>query len=190
MSESATPPGTAERWLPVEGFAHYEVSDLGRVRSIDRVILCENRWGTPAYRTYRGRILKLALHDFGYQVVRLSRDRVGHMRYVHDLVAAAFIGPKPPGQQVCHGPNGPADNRPSELRYGTRSSNMADCVRDGTDQRGIKHHNAKLNDAAVREIRERYAAGGVTLEQLGDEYGVTFSNVAMVVRRDTWQHVL
>jgi len=188
MSESVIP-AAAERWRPVEGFEHYEVSDLGRVRSVDRVILCANRWGGMRERRYRSRVLKLSLHDFGYQVVKLSRSRVGHMCYVHDLVTAAFLGPKPPGQQVCHGPNGPADNRLTELRYGTRSSNMADCVRNGTDLRGIKHHNAKLNDAAVRDIRARYAAGGVTLEALASEYGVTFSNIGMVIRGDTWQHI-
>lgn len=189
MSDSAIPLSAAEHWLPVEGFGHYEVSDLGRVRSIDRVILCANRWGTPTYRTYRGRMLTHSLHDCGYHFVILSLDRVSYQRYVHDLVAAAFIGPRPPGQLVCHGPNGPADNRPSQLRYDTPAGNSADRARDGTETRGIKHPLAKLNDAAVREIRARYAAGGVTLEQLAGEYGVTFGNIGMVIRRATWQHI-
>jgi hypothetical protein len=190
VSESAIPAGTAEHWLPIEGFEHYEVSDLGRVRSIDRTIMVMHRGRSLSGRNYKGRILRPWLHTAGYQVVVLLRDRVPHQCYVHDLVTATFIGPKPPGHQVCHGPNGPGDNRLSELRYGTPSSNMQDCVRDGTDKRGERSPVAKLNDAAVRDIRARYAAGGVTLEQLGDEHGVTLSNIGMVVRRDTWRHVL
>lgn len=47
----------------------------------------------------------------------------------------------------------------------------------------------KLTDAAVRAIRRRYAAGGVTQKQLAEEYGVSRTLISGIVRRVGWQHV-
>ena len=54
---------------------------------------------------------------------------------------------------------------------------------------GEAHGQSKLTDENVLQIRERYAAGGVTLVALGAAYGVTNVAVGAVVRGVTWQHV-
>jgi hypothetical protein len=67
-------------------------------------------------------------------------DRAGHLRvdlggrraYVHQLVAEAFIGPRPAGQEVRHLNGDPSDNRVENLAYGTRSQNVLDSVQHGT----------------------------------------------------------
>jgi len=60
--------------------------------------------------------------------------------YVHHLVAAAFIGPRPEGSEVCHGPGGFLDNRAVNLRYDTHHENIRDKIADGTDHNAIKTH--------------------------------------------------
>ena len=47
----------------------------------------------------------------------------------------------------------------------------------------------KLTAAQVREIRRRYAAGGVTMAQLAAEYGVTHMAISYIVRRVTWDQL-
>ena len=47
---------------------------------------------------------------------------------VHSLVALAFHGPRPEGLDVAHGNCVKTDNRPSNLRYCTRSENLLDSV--------------------------------------------------------------
>lgn len=88
---------------------------------------------------------------------------------------------------VAHGPNGPSDNRVSELRYATQKDNHADKLRDGTDNRGEKHCNSKLTQAMVNEIRQRYAAGETSFAMAAD-YGVVASTIRAVLSGFSWGH--
>jgi hypothetical protein len=113
-----------EQWRPIPSTPGYEASSLGRIRSVDRVV--ETVRG-PSRR--RGKVLALVLPKDGYmQIATPGRGT----RKVHRLVAEAWLGPRPDGLHVLHGPGGQQDNRPSNLRYGTRSENMLDRNRDGT----------------------------------------------------------
>ena len=119
-----------ERWKDVVGYeGFYQVSDLGRVRSVDRVV--RHPKGGPSLR--KGQIKSQVLTSrYGHLGVHLSKNGVGRSVHVHRLVAAAFLGPCPEGQQVRHGPNGVTDNSVSNLCYGTRSQDGLDKRRDGT----------------------------------------------------------
>lgn len=171
-----------EQWRPVVGFeGHYEVSDLGRVRSFAQ---CNNL----------GRIMKQQIaKPYPYSRVHLWKNGVGSIKSVHILVAEAFIGPRPPGMQVRHGPNrlpdGSLDNSVSNLSYGTAAENQADTERDGTKLRGSQKPQAKLNEEQVAEIRQKYAGGGETWKSLAREYGVTDVLIRFAVTGATWKHV-
>lgn len=123
----------AENWKPVVGYELlYEVSDLGNVRSLDRQL------GDGSRRA--GRTLRPGRHTGGYALVALSRGGEERTRYVHRLVAEAWIGPQPDGQEVCHQDGDPWHNAASNLRWDTHSANMADQVRHGTNVRAQKTH--------------------------------------------------
>lgn len=124
---------TAERWLPVVGHPGYEVSDLGRVRGVDRVVVRSN--GAP--QTIAGHeVLPFPGNTLGHRKVRLA-DRP---RWVHHLVLNAFVGPRPAGMEACHGPGGALDNRLVNLRWGTREDNARDQLRYGTNARMRRTH--------------------------------------------------
>lgn len=127
-----------ETWRPVEGYVGlYEVSDLGRVRSLDRVAERANRWGGVSRDRLVGRVLtekrKLIKGAYSYAFVNLSRDGVVSTHQVHVLVLKAFVGPRPPGAWARHGPAGLMDNRLTNLSWGTPSENAHDRKRDGID---------------------------------------------------------
>ena len=69
---------------------------------------------------------------YGHLGIHLSKNGVERIIRVHQLVATAWIGPCPEGQQVRHGPNGVTDNSVSNLCYGTPSEDGFDKRRDGT----------------------------------------------------------
>lgn len=118
-----------ERWLPVVGREiAYEVSDLGRVRSRDRVVL----YRTGSSRHLRSKMMRLSVDGNGYRYVDLYWLAQRLRKYVHTAVLEAFVGPAPEGTECCHGDGDPANNELGNLRWGTKSENRFDSVRHGT----------------------------------------------------------
>lgn len=123
-----------ERWLPVPGFEdYYAVSDLGRVRSVDRTIT--DRIGRV--RRLRGKILSLGTDGEHYPVVGLKRGGTATRWYVHVLVLTVFRRSRPANAEGCHNNDVPWDNRLCNLRWDTHSNNMRDMVRLGTHHRRV-----------------------------------------------------
>lgn len=106
-----------EIWKPVVGLeGQYEVSNLGRARSLDRI---ENG---PRRRARKGRILKPGIRN-GYPCLFLPSGG-GQRKYnIHRLIAAAFIGSPPDGAVVDHINGVKQDNRLENLRYTSISEN-------------------------------------------------------------------
>jgi hypothetical protein len=109
---------TKEEWRDVPGFPGYEVSSLGRVRSVDRIIA--HRSGEGA-RRLRGKVLAPSSNGpHGYLSVMLG---AGTRRYVHRLVASAFIG-SIDGMDVDHADANPANNAASNLAIMLHADNL------------------------------------------------------------------
>ena len=119
-----------EKWKDVIGFEGlYQVSNLGRVKSVDRVV--RHNLGGP--KKVRGRILRLRSRGkCGHFAVNLHKDGHGWTASVHRLVLASFVGPCPEGKECLHGAAGISDNSVSNLKWGTREENQYDRHRDGT----------------------------------------------------------
>lgn len=121
-----------ERWLPIPDWEDlYEASSCGRARSVDRTI----HYKDGRERFYPGAILKGGTHRAGYPAVVLSRNRKVKGFLVHQLIAAAFLGPRPEGQEVRHWDGNPQNNNISNLLYGTPIENAQDKFRHGTGPR-------------------------------------------------------
>lgn len=134
---------TEERWLPVVGYEGlYEVSDRGRVRSLDRWVRYPGREGFRPFgecqRFHKGTLIKphLGQPPMCYLAVRLSKDGRQKTKRIHVLVLEAFVSPRPQGMEACHNNSQPHDNRPENLRWDTRAANMHDIVKAG------RHRNA------------------------------------------------
>jgi hypothetical protein len=128
-----------EEWRFIQGFANYEVSDLGRVRN-----------------TRSGRILKQYIKGGGgYPSVALSQDGKGAMKYrfVHRLIMIAFVGPVPDAMQVSHKDNDRMNSVLSNLCYETASENNQRKKAHGTHQAGERNPAAKFTWAMVDMIR-------------------------------------
>ena len=169
-----------ELWQPVVGYEGlYEVSDQGRVKSLPRL---RRNGGITKERILR------ATKSGCYHLVSLHRDGKREAFRVHQLVAAAFLGPCPDGLIVLHGSGGKTDNRPENLSYGTYSKNKGeDRVRDGTSAAGERHHTTKVTAEQVREIRA--LRGKVTQKELGARYGMAQTSISFIQRGLRWVHL-
>lgn len=120
-----------EEWRAIPGYEGiYEVSDLGRVRSLDRQ--------STAGRSLRGRIRAAAKDKGGYLRVPLHHGRAVRYTGAHRLVLEAFVGPCPPGMEACHNDGDPSNNALSNLRWDTKSANMLDKLLHGTNREALK----------------------------------------------------
>ena len=101
-----------------------------------------------------------------------------------------FVGQIPKGLFVLHHCDNPPCVNPVHLFLGSISDNSIDCVKKGRHVHGSRSHFAKLTNDKVREMRERYAMGGASIEQLAREYGISGCNAGKIIRRLAWKHVL
>lgn len=94
---------------------YYEASSYGRIRR-----------SKPGINTEVGRVKKLALNPNGYLQVATSIDGAESRHWVHRLVASAFIGVCPDGQQVNHKDGNQYNNNADNLEYVTPLENIKD----------------------------------------------------------------
>jgi hypothetical protein len=64
----------------------------------------------------------------------------GKQRPVGQLVLETFVGPRPPGLEMCHRDDDPWHNALPNLYWGTRSENRQDLVRNGRHNHARKTH--------------------------------------------------
>lgn len=136
--------GEVEVWIDIPGFeGQYRVSSFGQVQSLPRFVPVNSgtRTGGTTTRWCPGRIrLRQTALTNGYPAVRLTCKVPVP---VHQIVALAFLGPRPEGLQVCHRDDIKTDNRIGVLRYDTPKANRRDAILNGrSGSRRRTHCNA------------------------------------------------
>jgi hypothetical protein len=117
---------------------------------------------------------------------RFKSNKVTH--YAHRWGYEHLFGPIPEGLVVRHICDVKLCQNPDHWLLGSHADNIRD-----RDERGLgvwlsgeRHGCAKLTAVQVQEIRDRYAAGGVTQTSLAAEFGVTQAAVYKILHRKTW----
>lgn len=172
-----------KRWCAVVGWeGRYEVSDDGQVRSAER-------------RSSRHRVHERLLTGQllgGYRRMCLSNETVQQMRFVHIMVAEAFLGPRPTSKhQVNHKDGKRLNNCVDNLEWVTPSENMQHAytilgrqVSERTRAaapKGEDHGRAKLTNAQYGEIVIRRTAGE-TCGDLAKAFGLHASQISRIAR--------
>lgn len=127
----------------------------------------------------------------GYGNLRINK------RYYHAHRIAFWLinGKIPCGYIVCHICDNPSCCNPHHLMLGTIKSNSADMLiknrqkKPESAARGINNAKAKLSDAIVIEIRNKYKKESANQYRLAELYGVSQSTISALVRNKTWRHV-
>ncbi len=112
----------------------------------------------------------------------------GQYKLVHRLFWILSGRTIPEGLDMCHGYGcSKACYNPEHLSTGTRAKNMADKVRDGTDNRGEKCYNAKLTNEQVLAIRAN--PDNKNQKEFAEEYGVARETISAIILRKHWAHI-
>lgn len=148
-----------EKWKEILGYeGYYEISDKGRVRSIDRYIKKSN----GVCQFIRGKWCNLKEDKDGYVVVKLSKDGVTKIYPVHRLVATTFIRNPVDNEEVDHLDCNRKNNEVSNLRWVTHSENVSRIFETGNhvsqkkDYKGVNNPNF-MNNTLKKRYQENKA---------------------------------
>lgn len=172
-----------ERWIPVPGYeGFYEVSDLGRLRSL--------RCGMGIRS--RPRIVRGMVERNGYRRWRLTTPETGRhgKRYLsHRLVLSAFRGEPPADHECAHVDGTRLNNVLPNLQWVAHAENIRQRDEHGTTAWGERDGQAKLTREDVHNIRRRYAAGGISHAALAREHGVCTATVSHILNGRNWRRL-
>lgn len=132
-----------------------------------------------------GRVFSLRTHKYlqpgmgtnGRPYVNLWDGKRGHVRYIHKLVAEAFLGPCPDGMIVSHLDDNPLNNVYTNLIYETQADNLA---RRNFRDDGFHNSRAVLKPGDPEKIKE-FRAEGLTHQQIADKFGVSRVTISRVL---------
>lgn len=181
-----------EVWKDVIGFdGLYQVSSIGRVQSLTRMI-DHSRYGKGIYfSVLRGRIMTLSYNQ-KYPKVALRKDGKTFKFLVHRLLAEAFI-PNPDNKPQVNHINGiQKDNRLENLEWATRKENMIHAFKTGLYSGGhIGEYNPmnKLSNKQVLEIRTLLRSRNIPIMEIANKYGVCYKTVWFIKVGRTWSHL-
>jgi hypothetical protein len=126
---------------------------------------------------------------YGYGALNVHGRRTLAHRFSYELAH----GPIPDGIFVCHNcPGGDVKRcvNPAHLWLGSHADNMADASRKGQNAHGERNGAARLTDAQVLDIRQRYVPHQVTKRMLAQEHGVSIGLINRIVTGRIWTHML
>ena len=127
-----------EIWKDIEGFEKlYEVSNLGRVRSLDRFVKKNNN----STRFIKGGVLKPCKNKGGYLIINLCKNGKTKTYNIHRLVALSFI--ENPKKLPCI-------NHKNELKFDNRAKNLEWCDRSYNTNYGKR--NEKVSEKLSKPI--------------------------------------
>lgn len=176
-----------EEWRSVPDYEGlYEVSNLGRVRSVDGI-----RWNGQRHHAFKGRVLKQ--NGRPYLHVVLSKNKKLSTKRVHVLVASAFLDPCPGTRgrtrhdyHIDHVNGDKLDNRVANLRWLLHVENtMIFNPNSVCKRKGASHPNAKLTEDLVLAIR----SSSLSASEVSRLYGVKQDYVYQIRNRTAWRHI-
>lgn len=100
----------------------------------------------------------------------------------HRVAWILTYGPIPKGLFVLHKCDNPGCCNPYHLFLGTQTDNMADAAKKG-------RLNTKLTKETILKIRELYATGKWTQEDLAIKFKTGTAYISDIIRRKTWKHI-
>lgn len=173
------------KWIPNYEGTH-QASNLGRIRSVDRVVPVKGN--KEEFSRRKGRIMKQFTHPYGYKILRLCREGKCTSLKVHRLVLAAFKGYKEDLPYVNHIDGNKSNNNLDNLEWCTASYNQKHAYNLGLRSpiKGEDKKDAKLTLPDIVTIW-CYLLEGFELKPIAEYFGVSLSTISHIRTKRNWK---
>lgn len=176
-----------EVWKAIKKFDElYQVSNLGRVKSIDRYV----KGSRDGVQFKPGVELTQKISNNGYARVHIRCGKINSYPLVHRLVAEAFLENPDNLPQINHRDGNKLNNSVDNLEWCTAQYNVRHGLRNHLIPSGEDSHRAKLTWEKVCDIKAEYVRGSSEfgLIALAKKYGISKSMVSLIVRNEKWMY--
>ena len=177
----------SEVWKDVAGYEGvYQVSNLGRVRSVDRTV----QYSDGRKGIYKGKTLKPSKSKKrrNYLYVTLSYNQKTMYKSVHRLVAETFIENTGNKSEVNHIDGDKDNNKVSNLEWVTSKENSEHAVKNGLLPSGQDSYKAIFTNDQIRDMRKEYK-GGLRLTDLAKKFRVDISTMHAILSYKSYKNV-
>ncbi len=182
-----------EIWKNVVNYEkYYQVSNLGNIRSLDRIVKRNNR-----NYLRKGKILLKSINNLGYETIGLTINSKTINYRVHRLVAEAFIINYSQLRCVNHLDGNKTNNSVSNLEWCSYSDNSKHAYHNKLNlsmkinrlsEKGELNPNSKLTQKEVNEIRDKYVPFKYSTKKLAEEYKVSQSCIKHILNNSSWKN--
>jgi hypothetical protein len=178
-----------EKWKDVVGYEGlYSVSNLGRIKSLDKVIYY-NRGGNSLSMKKSVRILKQNKTRDGYFGVCLFKDSKRKYVRVHRVVAETFIKNPKNKPYINHKDGNKLNNYVNNLEWVTGSENILHALKTGLWIPAKGEQRSKFSEGEVLKIRKLWDEGSITQIAMAKKYKVGKNCIHYIIKRNTWKHI-
>lgn len=179
-----------EVWKDIPDYeGYYQVSNLGRVRSLEHKVTQAGRSGSICHCVYKGRILKPEVGVSGRLRVALCKNNKVKRFFVHRLVLESFVGPCPEGKVGCHRDDNCLNNVPENLYWGTVQENIQDEIRNDKVRRGEDNGTSKITSDIAKLVKENCLTKQLKRKDFCEKYNITIWIYKHIQSNTTWKHI-
>lgn len=148
----------------IKGFPGYYINRNGEVWSM---------------KQERPLLLKQNIDRKGYLRVGLYKGAAIKLKFIHQLIAIAFIPNPEDKPHINHIDCNTLNNSVDNLEWCTNAENVAHSLKEGRYRKNEGHQNAKLTDKDVEHIKY-HRTQGAKLKDLAKSYGVSVANISLI----------
>ena len=181
-----------EIWKDIEGYEGcYQVSNLGFIKSLERVIITKQ----GLKKRHKERILKNTLFGTGYLCVPLTKNGTRKNYQVHRLVAQAFI-PNPENKRtVNHKDSDKTNNCVENLEWHTHKENVNHSWKTGTSQPHSKNigencGTSKLTEDRVFLIKWLLEHSDLEQKNIAYIFDISTTTISNIKNNIVWKHII
>ena len=173
---------TNEIWAPCVGWeGFYEVSSIGRVASVERIV--HHPQGALHIRP---RLMRFETTCHGYFRVTFCRNGVRKKLQVHRLVAEAFFELDFNRPDVNHIDGDRKNNTTLNLEWCTHVENLKNAVDRGMFHGRTNPNNRKKLTPESADRIKSLAQSGVPYKEISDQFDISMGNISHIRHGKRW----